>query len=682
MFLDRLIPVVGALGGGLLCAFAIQIDLDTFADVYAFDFRAVSERSSAFRGTCVWQPPKDEVNAHLGGYWLHDDRSTCAGHVDRYRQTAAFSVHGMRWMLRNRTDRVPALNLPHLQTAYQVSKYAVIGRPMQIRYDDVSLALETVEFPSVSCAEIYEGVPAAASTWDDPTLPEPVCDDTTVITASNQDTSAIANEDSYLRYLCEKQFSFGRSKSSSHALRLPDFRGAFKPDINLFEGLMHFNDTSPWYMYSDVYVGLRYGSFMFYLIPHTALTVLLGVDAVLVVFWETTMKMRYRDIVAAAATTVGAAIGLMDQIATSDMFRSSRNALCALLWIIAAGLYGALSVTAFGVEGRKFPRPDCTATGWRSDDPNVTNTYMSLAFSLAGIVAHPISRSLNRLVRAGSIKRATVQVEAKTGGQAPPVAVQSRPKEGSDRTYMVLGGVTLGFIVLLADSVLLQIVFSSQWAKSITMPGSTTWNALKLENQVYNLGSSIVIIAASTGAVAALVLGRWLFGGLTCIFTVMFALWVGAAGAILVPLFTTDANKYIFDNLRIAAEGGEFDLAAGSDMCEGVDGAMHTYCKDARPFVVVGGALICVLAVVITSLYWCCRLTSNRACFNLTNKKKLMLNLTPRARKALATYAHETRQNAVYAQGTASSAEDSDTMPLLAVPPLSACNLSKTASRV
>lgn len=614
-FFTRAIPTLGALGGGILVAFAIQIDLDTFADVYAKDFRAISERSSAARGTCVWHPNTADVNAHLGGYWLHDDRATCASHIDRYREMAAFSVHGMRWMLKNRTDRVATLNLPHLSTAYEAAKYAVIGRPTQVRYDDVSLALEAVEFPPVSCDAIYAGVTSAAGTWDDPTLPEPICDDTTVITASNQDTSPISNEDSYLRYLCEKQFSYGRSKHSSNALRLPDFRENFKPKPNLFEGLMSYNDTTSWAMYVDTHVGLRYGSFMFYVVPHTLLNALLGVDAVLLVIWESTMKVRYTAIGSNGNTKLASYVLMSDQLLTSKIMRRYRGSLCALLWVVTSGIYGVLVVLPFGVEGKKFPRPECTSSGWKSDNPNVINTYMALGFSLAAIIAHPLANSLNGLCRFGQ----TASIESRTdsfGG-----VLLAKPKIGFKRTFTILGGVTIGFFVFLADSVTMQIAFASEWAKSVTMPGSTTWNVLKLENQVYNLGSSVVFIAVSTGAVSALVLGRWLFGGAHVLMVLFFALWVAAVCATLVPLFTTSSTEYIFSNLFKALEGEELDLTAGSDTCQGLTGGMYTYCKDARPFVVLGAALVTFLAVLVMALYWCCRLTNARACCRFGNSK-------------------------------------------------------------
>ena len=613
-FFTRAIPVLGALGGGILVALAIQIDLDTFANIYSKDFRAVSELSSATRGTCVWHPPTDEVNAHLGGYWLHDDRAKCGSHTDRYREMAAFSVHGMRWMLQNHTDRVATLNMQHLQIAYEVAKYAVIGRTMHIRYDDVSLALEAVEFPPVSCDAIYAGVTSAAGTWDSITLPEPICDDTTPITPSNQDTSPIAHEDAYLRYLCEKQFSYGRSKHSSNALRLPDFRSGFKPDPNIFEGLMNYNESTSWAMKVDTYVGLRYGSFMFYVVPHTVLNALLGVDAVLLVLWESTMKARYSAIASMAATNDASRLNMLDQLLTAKIMRKYRGSLCALLWVIAAALYGALVVLPYGAEGEKFPRPECTSSGWRSDEPNVMNTYMALVFSLGAIIAHPLASTFNGFCKFG--KRATI--ESRTRGA--DLALPARPKTGFKRTFTVLGGVTIGFLVFLADSVTMQIAFSSEWTKSVTLAaGSTHWNSLKIQNQIYNLGSSVIIVAVSTGATSALVLGRWLFGGKHCLMVLFFSIWVVSLGATLVPIFVTSSNEYIFDNLIRAIEGNDLELTKGSDMCEGLNGAIYTYCKDARPFVVVGSALVTFLAVFIMAVYWCCRLTNSRACFKFGN---------------------------------------------------------------
>ena len=664
-------------------AFAIQIDLETFADVYAKDFRAVSERSSAARGTCVWHPNTADVNAHLGGYWLHDDRAMCASHIDRYREMAAFSVHGMRWMLNNRTDRVSALNLPHLTTAYAVAKYAVIGRPTQIRYDDVSLALEAIEFPPVSCDAIYAGVTSAAGTWDTTTLPEPICDDNTVITASNQDTSPIANEDSYLRYLCEKQFSYGRSKHSANALRLPDFREQFKPEPNLFEGLMSYNDTTSWAMYVDTYVGLRYGSFMFYVVPHTLLNTLLGVDAVLLVLWESTMNVRYSAISSQGSTETASYILMIDQYLTSKVVRKYRGSLSTLLWVVTAALYGVLVVLPFGVEGKKFPRPECTSSGWKSDDPNVINTYMALGFSLGAIIVHPLAASLNGLFRFGP----EANMAARTGGGSYfPNGLKGKPKVGFKRTLTILGGVTIGFFVFLADSVTMQIAFSSEWAKSVTLPGSTTWNVLKLENQVYNLGSSVVIMAVSTGAISALVLGRWLFGGAHVLMVLFFALWAAALGATLVPLFTTSSNEYIFSNLIKAIEHGnqrletDLDLTAGSDMCEGLTGGMYTYCKDARPFVVLGAALVTSLAVLIMAFYWCCRLTNNRACFKFGNSKLRNTQPTQAMKRAVAG-------SSAAGSSAAGPPSSPDTTPLLqpehgsaALPPLLSCNYVKISS--
>ena len=159
------------------------------------------------------------------------------------------------------------------------------------------------------------------------------------------------------------------------------------------------------------------------------------------------------------------------------------------------------------------------------------------------------------------------------------------------------------------------VAYGFEWTRAV-VTGATGFNAIKLYALVYDFSQCSVTAAATCGALIALLLGKWMFDGRAPLFVLFFALWAAGAIACCAVLVTLDCNRYIFGNLADLV-AGEDDVALGDnvDICDGVDGWLRTYCKDARPVCVLLVSGLLLFGIGGQVLFWLFYLFGQCACF-------------------------------------------------------------------
>ena len=129
----------------------------------------------------------------------------------------------------------------------------------------------------------------------------------------------------------------------------------------LFDGELGVNASDPWAwaQRADVFVGQRYGAFMFYFVPACVVNGMLCAHSALLTLWETTFARQDRAAREARYPTSMAVLGYF-------------HAAALVVWAVAAGLAAGGGALTFGVDGGAFPRPVCDdGEGWRGDGSGV-----------------------------------------------------------------------------------------------------------------------------------------------------------------------------------------------------------------------------------------------------------------------------------------------------------------------
>ena len=361
---------------------------------------------------------------------------------------------------------------------------------------------------------------------------------------------------------------------------------------------------------------------------------LIGTDAILLAFWESTVNLRYSQIANAADSSSMALLRLMNQYVTAGAFRNIFRTIVATLWIVAASLLLIFQTQTFGWQGKDFPRQICGSSGWESDEDNVNNTYISLILSFFAIVAHPV------FVASHSCSMSGVQ-EAVVGktGRIPAREATGTTKPDADYTNIMIFGASLGTVALIVDSVVMQVSFGVEWARSVAIPGSTRFNTVKLQTVLYELAQSSTYVVISSGAIISFIIGRWLFGGRGPVFVAIYLLWATASIALLIPLVGNDSTQYAFDNFLKFLDDSSQDMTDGIDYCLGLETDWrYTYCNDVRHWVLLGAALFLVGAIGGLVLYWGFRLTISRSCFPKLGAKYQRYDVPLKVARQLSRY--------------------------------------------
>lgn len=608
----RVLPVLGAASAGLLAALAIVNDLNLYNDVRGYDLRDVSQTPSSARGSCVWQPTPQAVRDFLGET-EEAARFRCLSNPRRFEALAMLSLHAARFALSGSGLDAATKTLVE-RHYYSVVKPAALGSTgtHHVRFDRLYEALTSLDFvnePLPSCDAIYADVaaPKAPACATPPVFPTVICDVAGAPASHGADVPACAQTTSaqQMYSLCLQQFEYGRSAPNADALGLYDFTTPFEPELKLYEGELGFNASTTALQKSDIWVGLRFGLYLFYLVPACLLNGLLLVDAVLVAFWESTVRLRYRSIAARSSMDLKTA-RLMNQYVTANSFRRKRLRLAGFHWVLVVALTVTFQSLAFGFNGLQFPRPTCQTgsdEGWTSDFDNVWTTYSSLMLSLGAIVAHPVGLFLHDSF---AMRREETAVAWGSGGRVERGAQTA----GSWVTRWAIGiALVLGIAVLVFDAICISAALGIEWALSITRPETTSYPTLKYENLLFEAGSSFSSIALANGAMVALLLGRHLFGGRGFLFVIIFALWTAAGLAILLPLVSVASVRYAFDRLADVFSQEDVDLSDGSEVHAGVRGWVGgTYSRHARHWVLYGGVGLVASGFVTVVLYWLYRL--------------------------------------------------------------------------
>jgi hypothetical protein len=612
----RVLPVLGAASAGLLAALSIVNSLNLYNDVRGQDLRDISLTPSSARGSCVWQPTPQAVRDFLG-QTEEEARFRCLSDPRRFEALAMLSLHAARFALTN-SSLDPSIKILIEQHYLNIVRPAALGSTAVHSFYfnalyDVLTNLDFVNIPLPSCDAIYFDVasPQAPACNTPPAFPTVICDPSNAPIAPialNRNVPQCARQRTmdHMYYLCLQQFQYGLSEPNPDALNLYDFTRPFTPDLILYEDELGFNASTTALQKSDVWVGLRFGIYVAYLVPASLLNGMLLFDAVLVAFWESTVRLRYTEIASSGGPGVKAT-KLMNQYVTSKSFRTLRAGLVGFQWVVVIVLTMVFQSLTFGFNGTLFPRFHCqpgSGEGWQSDVDNVWTTYTSIFMSLGSIVAHPISVFFHNSIALRREENA--QIRARVGTNARGKETFSSKVTRRSINFVLV----FGIVILLFDAICISVALGIEWARSITQPAFTSYPTLKYENLLFESGSSFSSIALANGGMVALLIGRQLFGGAGYVFVVIFILWSAAGLVTLIPLVGVDSVRYAFNNLADVFSEDNVDLSDGSDVHAGLRPWVYTYSKDQRHFALYTGVGLVAISFLIVFGYWFYRLIS------------------------------------------------------------------------
>lgn len=589
------ISSTAAVASAALTLVALFNSLDLYSNVRSRDVRRVSETPPNTLGTCTRTLETKAVEAHLGGFYTRQDRDRCNAAQSVFEATAALNVHALTHAVRGGVNGT-ALDAGTVEKAKRVMDAVVYsargaGRA-QVRYSDVSDSMveAAAQGHVPSCELLYPNVTAAAFDRAKAAFPEAVCNDNVALAAFQADDAD--TQAAVLLALCEVQFSYARSEQDSSALDLPSTLSKLEPRVFLWEKEAGINATSTWYHRAAVYTGIRYGMYMFYLVPVCILSGMLLSDAVLVVLAEASTVRRVRTTIAVATQKKKNPTSQVTEHALSSVRFRTRLAILEILVLIVATTAVLLGdFGTFGRDGTAFERPYCEDGGWKSDAPNVRNTELHLYLFGGAILSVPVMRYL--AIRTAGASPFTGTVSSTSGN----VNV-NRVSFFQTLTLRILNGFSIGVLVVIADSIILQIAFGVRWARWAT-GAEPAVDGLKVYQVLRDFSEAAVRVSVSTGTMVTLLLGRYMFNGEGAVFTVVFFLWTGAFGFLLYQLVTANTIEYLFENLYNAARGRDVDFTAGTDYCTYLEGWPLTYCEDVRYIVVYTGVGVLALSAVI-----------------------------------------------------------------------------------
>ena len=295
------------------------------------------------------------------------------GPPSRFRAIAALNVHAAAHALLHAAThaRLSADDEAALRRVARSVALAAVGESTKVHYTDVADGMERAasQLPQ-SCDGIYANVTSAALHDAPLSFPAVVCSAPAAPAEPPQD---LAGHLPVLKALCERQFSFGRSEPNEDALGLPDFAKPLQPNVKLWFSEVGINATTLWSGKSDFYVGLRFGVYMFYLVPATLLAGMLVMDAVLVVLWNTSTATRVRpqrwSLLQQSALEVYAEVRKNEQVAVRSRFQLAAFQLAGLAAVSRPRSWATCSPSEGTARSSLGPTAAPTAAGGSRTGP-------------------------------------------------------------------------------------------------------------------------------------------------------------------------------------------------------------------------------------------------------------------------------------------------------------------------
>lgn len=606
------VSTIGAVGCAVLSLVALMNSLDLYTNVRARDLRLVAETPPEVLGTCVTTLGAAAVDTHLGGFYVRQNRDRCQAAPEVFESIAALNVHALVHAMRGGTNSttVEAALYGKIDRVVKAALHAArgLGRA-QVMFSDVAdAAVAAAGYAHVpSCETLYPNTVAEGSFDASVVLyPSVICNE--AATLSTVMSAEVEDQTSLLLAICELQFSYGRSQPNSLALGLQDTRQPLEPRLFLWESEVGINSTSSWDERASVYTGLRYGMFLFYLTPACILIGMLIADSVLVVMAEASVVIRARTTIALARRTAvaneekEAKIDIVENALVSIRFRTRLAVLqvLGLAVVVTAALVG--DFLTFGREGTALARPYCDSNGWRSDEPNIREVELTLYLLGGAIVSVPVLRFL-ALRSAGDSPFA----DSASSVGAPNVSLFQR------LTVQLVSGVSIGTLILVADTVILQIAFGVQWARGATGADPLV-DGLKLYQVLRDFGESTIRLALSLGTMVSLLVGRWMFKGQGIIFFLVLVLWTAAASFLIYQLVTAESLHYLFEELYDAIRGESVTFGSSTTYCTHLNGWPRTYCDEVRYITVYTGVGLLMFSIASQLLMWLLDMCSKGQC--------------------------------------------------------------------